>query len=135
MFEKTLPVARNRAGDADLDGIFRAAYRADYGYDLPEQPVEVVNLRLVARRPVRQGGWPAAAEAERAAGPGRRRRTILAADGSGREVEVLPRWAIGEGEELMGPLIIEDFGATIRVLDGQRLGALQSGTLVIEDGE
>ncbi|MDP6708485.1 MAG: hydantoinase/oxoprolinase family protein, partial [Alphaproteobacteria bacterium] len=132
MFEKTLPVADDDAGGEALDRTFRAAYRTEYGYDLPDQPVEVVNLRLVARRPVRQGGWPEATDAH-AAGPGRRQRTLSLADGSHRQVEVLPRGAIAVGQALAGPLIIEDFGATVRVLDGQRVVALQSGTLAIED--
>ena len=133
MFEKTLPIENSEASGDDLDRIFRAAYRTEYGYDLPEQPVEVVNLRLVARRPVWRGGWPDSADVEQATGPGRRRRPILLEDGSSHDVEIVPRGAIGHQERLAGPLIIEDFGATIRVLDGQSVRALRSGTLVIED--
>ncbi len=131
MFELTLPLPPGDALTGDwLDGAFRTAYRAIYGYDLPEHAVQLVNLRLVARAPVWQGGWPAAPAAEGEAPPVRSRR-VHAADGSAAEVAVWRRDAIRPGTVLDGPLIVEDFGATIRVLAGQRAEALASGVLLI----
>ncbi len=138
MFEKTLALENEGLAGDDLDRIFRTAYRSEYGYDLPEQKVEVVNLRLVARRPVWPGGWPQVGEAGEAghqAGPGRRRRTIVLEGGGRGMIDILPRADVAENETLSGPLIVEDFGATIRVLEGQRVKTLPSGTLLIEDGE
>ncbi|MGE4219734.1 MAG: hydantoinase/oxoprolinase family protein [Alphaproteobacteria bacterium] len=132
MFELTLPVPEGEHVTAGwLDGAFRAAYRGIYGYDLPEHAVQLVNLRLVAHAPVWQGGWPAAPATEGDAPPPRRRR-VHAADGSAAEVAVWRRDAIRPGAVLDGPLIVEDFGATIRVLAGQRATALPSGVLLIE---
>jgi len=119
---------------AALDAIFRKAYANDYGYDLPGHAVELVNLRLVARAPIWDRGWPGrAAEAAAGSEPGKRRtRQMFGADGGVFDVDVIPRRTLTAGERLDGPAIVEDFGATIRVLDGQVAEVRPSGTLVIE---
>jgi N-methylhydantoinase A/oxoprolinase/acetone carboxylase beta subunit len=50
----------------------------------------------------------------------------------------MPVWrrdALKEGLSLEGPAIIEDFGATIRLLDGQRLEVRPSGMLELSEQE
>ncbi len=131
MFEKTLPLGPEDRDGTALERLFRQAYVAEYGYDLPGQPVELVNLRLVAGCPAAVA-WPAPAAGE-VSGPGRRRRQVASADRTRREINVVPRATIRPGEGFAGPLLIEDFGATIRVLAGQRVTAGTSGVLVIEE--
>jgi len=132
LFELTLPLPRKDIPDAgQLDAEFRAAYRTAYGYDLPDHTVQLVNLRLVARIPIHDGGWPAAALDEDA---GRERmRALVSEDGSLTDVRVVRRGALQPGDNLIGPAIIEDFGATIRVLNGQSLEVRPSGMLVLSD--
>jgi N-methylhydantoinase A len=128
LFELNLPVTTGDAPSTDaLDVAFRAAYRETYGYGLPDQTVQLVNLRLVARGAVHDGGWPRLALDTKDAMA--RSRQVIAEDGSRREVQVWRRDALKEGMSLYGPAIIEDFGATIRLLDGQRLEVHPSGML------
>jgi N-methylhydantoinase A len=128
LFEMNLPVAPGDAPSADdLDAAFRDAYRETYGYGLPNHKVQLVNLRLVASSVVHDGGWPCLAlDMEDATG---RSRQVIGEDGSRREVPVWRRNALREGLSLDGPAIIEDFGATIRLLAGQRLEVRPSGML------
>ncbi len=134
LFELNLPVA---SGDAplagDLDVAFRTAYRETYGYDLLDHTVQLVNLRLVASGAVDDGGWPRLALEGRNAAA--RSRQVISEDGSCREVPVWRRDALKEGLSLEGPAIIEDFGATIRLLDGQKLEVRPSGMLELSEQE
>ena len=134
LFELTLPLD----GDAGLSGEtldreFRAAYRKAYGYDLPDHTVQLVNLRLVATSTVYDGGWPRVAAEPATAGA--RHRRIVGEDGAARDVPVHRRDALVPGTTLDGPLIVEDFGATIRVLDGQTVTVRPSGVLIVTDRE
>ncbi|MEL0110833.1 MAG: hypothetical protein VW835_03785, partial [Rickettsiales bacterium] len=62
-----------------------------------------------------------------------RRRALVSEDGSLADVRVVRRDALQPGDNLIGPAIVEDFGATIRVLDGQSLEVRSSGMLVLSD--
>ncbi|MFT5172903.1 MAG: N-methylhydantoinase A [Gammaproteobacteria bacterium] len=136
LFELSLPLEDGpQANGAMLERAFRKAYRSNYGYDLHDHAVEVVNLRLVARAPVWRGGWPSTGSPAPSSATTPARRLTHTRDGSQREVEVLTRTALLAGQALDGPAIIEDFGSTIRVLDGQSVTVRASGVLVIRDHE
>jgi len=135
MFEITLPLKGSEALTVEaLDAAFRKAYVSDYGYDLPEHAIELVNARLVAQVPIWPGGWPSGADdpSTRGAGAERRQRHVFSPDGQGFDIDVIPRYTLKAGERIAGPAIIEDFGATIRILDAQMAEVRASGTLVIE---
>jgi N-methylhydantoinase A len=136
LFELTLPVPVEPAPEgATLERAFRAAYQDAYGYDLEDHAVEVVNLRLVARAPVWRQGWPGTANTSDADRPGERRRTVYDVEGGEQEIRVLARDALGPGQRLAGPAIVEDFGATIRILDGQYMEVRSSGVLLLRDDD
>ena len=61
-----------------------------------------------------------------------RRRQLWIADGESLEVPVVQRQNLEPGKTLKGPAIVEDFGATVRVLEGQLVRVLNSGVLEIE---
>jgi N-methylhydantoinase A len=131
LFELAVPIESDAAvSTGALESRFRQRHAEVYGYDLAEHAVEIVNLRLVARAPVWGG--------TRLAQPGRRaasaisRRLVWGADGESLEVPVVQRHALEPGQTLKGPAIIEDFGATVRVLGRQLVRVLQSGVLEIE---
>jgi hypothetical protein len=90
----------------------------------------MVNLRIVARSAVWQESRLAPPSHEIQPKP--RRRQIWAADGAAVDVPVVPRSSLQSGHTLKGPAIIEDFGATVRVLDGQLVRVMGSGVLEIE---
>ena len=68
------------------------------------------------------------------AGARERRRMVFDESGASFEVPVMPRSTLTPGRRVQGPVIVEDFGATIRVLGGQSLVVRDSGVLVIADG-
>jgi len=134
LFELTLPLPAGEVLDGGtLDRMFRAAYRETYGYDLPDNTVQLVNLRLVAESATASADWPKISTDGN--GPAARRRDILDDTGLGRDVPVRPRAGVEPGTTLTGPLIIEDLGATILVLAGQTVQAAPSGVLIIAEEE
>lgn len=131
LFEIEIPLGSGEApSGSELEATFRCRYRETYGYELESNQVEIVNLRLVASAPVWGGAWPASGESA-AGGPGARTRRILSADGTAIDVPVIPRSQLQPGDTRAGPMIIEDFGATIRVAAGQTILVRPSGVIEI----
>ena len=130
----TLPAPIDISG-ADLERSFRTAYIKEYGYDLADQSVEIVNLRLVARLHAARAHWTGTPIATNGTirPHAKRRRHMTLSNGCRENVEVIVRDTVQDGEILAGPLVIEDFGATIRILSGQKVTALPSGSLLIEE--
>jgi N-methylhydantoinase A len=134
LFELMLPIEENeQLTRKNLDVRFRSAYRETYGYDLPDHTVELVGVRLVVRCPVWKSGWPTIPHQGNDTGQKTREREVFDADGLSSIVTVMHRSQIVPGQQLEGPLIIEDFGATIRVLEGQTVTARPSDVLIISD--
>ncbi|SVC85291.1 uncharacterized protein METZ01_LOCUS338145, partial [marine metagenome] len=79
------------------------------------------------------GNWPTAAtEADT---PPNRSRRVVDEKGAARDVSVQHRGALEPGMTIQGPVIIEDFGSTIRVLNNQSVEVRPSGVLVVSDDE
>ena len=105
----------------DIERRFRNVYQSEFGFDLVESTVQLVNLHLVATLPM--GGsaariFSSESVASSTARP-YRAQTFLRADG---EEEPLPVYRTADciGAELEGPLLIEHSGATVWVRSGQR---------------
>ncbi|SEE78835.1 hydantoinase/oxoprolinase family protein [Jiangella alba] len=99
---------------------FHAAHRRLYGYDFAgdaRQEVEWVNLRVT-------GVGPIARPALRSAGPGRGAapRTTRRVDfGAGwTDTPIHDRAALGAGDTVTGPAVVEEFGSTVPVHPGFR---------------
>lgn len=134
LFEIEVPIEPEETPDgAALERAFRKRYDETYGYQLEKNQVEIVNLRLVASAAVWEGTWPETRTTE-VVGPGERKRRVLSVKGVETEVPVVPRGLLKAGEKRHGPLIIEDFGATIRVISGQSVEVRPSGVLEITTG-
>ena len=104
---------------------FGAAHQRRYGYHMDDEPVELVHLRLVASVPVAKPRLRAAPAAKGATRPGRR----LNLDGAWREVEVVARAALGPGDRLDGPAVVELAEATLVVRPGWRAALDEVGSL------
>jgi N-methylhydantoinase A len=138
-FEVRVPVAAGPVGPALAEAAaadFHAAHRALYGYDFrddPRQPVEWVNLRVTGIGPIQRprlatlaagDGNPASAVTgcrpvvfRRAAGP------------VGATIYWRPQLAAGD--ELTGPAVIEEYGATIPVDPGFAARVDHFGNLLV----
>jgi N-methylhydantoinase A len=112
-----------------LEENFHAAHERRYGYRMEDEPVELVNLRLIATVPVdkpRLSEPPAEGEAE----SGRREANF---DGEEwQEVAILDRERMGKGSEVVGPAIVEFKESTCVVRPGWQGLVDGVGTLVLE---
>jgi N-methylhydantoinase A len=111
---------------AEIERRFRALYVSEFGFDLAESVVQLVNLHLVASLPMggsttrifsNEIGLGASAQPYRV-------QTYLRRDGTEEPLPVY-RTADCIGAELQGPLLIEHSGATVWIHEGQtaRIGA------------
>jgi N-methylhydantoinase A len=111
-----------------LEERFHAAHEQRYGYRMEDEPVELVNLRLIATVPVEKPELdepPAEGEAE----SGRRQANF---DGEWRETPVFDRERMGEGSGVAGPAIVEFKESTCVVRPGWRGVVDGVGTLILE---
>lgn len=129
-YEVTVPALRD---DPDtLAAAFRAAHHARHGYADSEQPVELVNLRVVAERPVSLPPFGARREGGEGAARGGARRMIVTRDGKRVRAEV---WTLGEmpeGVQLNGPAVLVGGDATGLIEPGWRGMVHPSGAVIVE---
>jgi N-methylhydantoinase A len=110
-----------------LRAAFDALHDRRYGYALPDDEVEVVAVRLVARVPGSRPGL-AAPPADRTVP--RSRRPIWS-DGAWQDAEVVPRAALGPGDTVTGPAVVEFEEATCLVRAGWSGSVDPVGTLIL----
>lgn len=117
----------------DFEGLaerFHTAHETRYGYRMDEEPVELVNLRLIATVPVKK---PEIKEPE-AEGNAVEKHRRASFGGEWVEVPVLDREEMGRGSEVEGPAIVEFREATCVVRPGWGGKIDEVGTLVLEKG-
>ncbi|WP_047864333.1 hydantoinase/oxoprolinase family protein [Rubrobacter aplysinae] len=123
-----LPVGADGIGEVwDLASRFHEAHERRYGYRMQEEPVELVNLRLVATVPVEKppiSEGPPTGEPE----PGSREAHF---GGGWREVPVLDRSEMGRGSPVEGPAVVEFAESTCVVQPGWSGAVDAAGTLVL----
>jgi N-methylhydantoinase A len=112
-----------------LEERFHAAHERRYGYRMEDEPVELVNLRLIATVPVDK---PELEEPEHREGDAERGRREANFGGEWIEVPVLDRERMGKGSEVEGPAIVEFKESTCVVRPGWRGAVDGVGTLVLE---
>jgi N-methylhydantoinase A len=128
---------RGSAGAADrLAARFHRAHQQAYGHAAPDEPVEVVALRVAAEasvpRPARAGaprrGRRKTAAARRPQ-PDAQRPVCLDPKRGFRRVDVYRRERLAPGMSLIGPALIEGKDANVLLLAGQRLRVLGDASL------
>ena len=111
----------------DLAASFRRMHRRTYGYAAPDEPIELVTARLVARVPRRI----LRPRPPRGVSPRFTSRKVLFEDGW-HEARVGPRRTLPVGFGADGPLIVEEDHATTVVPPGAHLRVDRLGLLEIE---
>ncbi|MDQ3533923.1 MAG: hydantoinase/oxoprolinase family protein [Actinomycetota bacterium] len=118
------------AGDIEgLKAIWHEAHERRYGYSMPEEPVELVNLRVVATVPADKPKLeepPAPGSQGTPAGE----RTAHFGD-DWNEAPVFDRTRMGEGSGVRGPAIVEFPEATCVVRPGWAGAVDRAGNLVL----
>ncbi len=137
--ELNLPIDENLAECLEIDDLhtrFDALHERHFGYRLPEEALEVVNLRLrcVARRPrpelprVRTDG-------EDMPAPHGKRRAYSPGEMSFREFAVYRGDAMGAGRRLQGPAIVELAQTTLVVPAVFDVRLDEAGSFVLMRGD
>ena len=134
-YEVRVEVPEAAAGEALLDVVARSfhdEHKALYGYDFRDderQEVEWVNLRVTGVGPIRK---PEISEVVEGSGAERGRtgsRRVYYDDWL--EAPVYDRAALGAGDEIMGPAVLEEFSSTVPLHPGFLARVDQFGNLVI----
>jgi N-methylhydantoinase A len=128
-----LPPGQGLPSSAWLKSSFLEAHQRKYGHHDPAAAIEIVNLRLSARK-VRASAQSPAFAASRyppAANSGRRRPVWFTAERP-TETTFIDRGALVPGTALEGPVVITQFDATTLVPPGSRLFVAECGSLQIE---
>ncbi|WP_242680476.1 hydantoinase/oxoprolinase family protein [Nocardioides sp. IC4_145] len=100
---------------------FHAEHHTLYGYDFaqdPTQQVEVVNLRVSGVGPIKRPEIPKASSDQSAPQPTGNRQVCFDAEAGYVDTPVYWRPDLPAGQELVGPVIIEEFGSTVPIHPG-----------------
>jgi len=130
-YEVTVPAP----GDdpAALAAAFRTAHQARFAHADPEQPIDVVNLRVTAERPV--GAPPLGRRAPAGGGaPTAQPREIVTRDGTLVRAEVWPLGELPAGLKVNGPAVLAGPDATGLIEPGWRGTVHASGAIIVERG-
>ncbi len=122
----------------DVARRFHDAHRMRYGYDAPDEPIEIVNARLTAYGKVGTAphvtlsSAPEPVEGARVEGRQLDIRGVWI-DGAFADVPVLQRSALADGTRVEGPAIVEEYDSTVYVAPEWSL-AVAGGPLALERG-
>jgi N-methylhydantoinase A len=125
-FEVRVPVAADPVGPPLAEAAaadFHAAHRALYGYDFrddPRQQVEWVNLRVTGIGPIQRPRLAtlAAGDGNPARAVTGRRAVVFGRVSGPVDATIYWRPHLAAGDEVTGPAVIEEYGATIPVHPG-----------------
>jgi N-methylhydantoinase A len=135
-FTLQVPVTLDQLRAADRQGIrqaFDALYEHRYAHHSPDEPVEMVNIRLavVGKRPRLR--FPSVAQGK-AATPVGRRNICLSDPAKPVACPVYDRPALGAGTAIAGPALIQEHGTTTVLFERDQCEVAPSGELVITVG-
>jgi N-methylhydantoinase A len=134
-FEVRVPVPDGALEASNADAVaasFHAAHRALYGYDFAtdaHQRVEWVNLRVAGIGPIRRPGPSRGPVSEGPAEPGGRR--LVHFDADAVDAAIFQRAALGAGQVVLGPAVIEEFSSTVPIHPGFAARVDEFGNLVV----
>ncbi len=134
--ELTLPITDTDVGDPQfvhkLGERFAAEHERTYGHRAPNDPIEVVNLRLTALIPTSKSHTHnPKAESREPRAESRNRRCYFGAETGWLDVPVLSREVLGS-ESQSGPLIVEEYDTTILVPPDYTAYRDEWGNVVVE---
>jgi len=127
-------VAQFEAGDhRGIRAAFDALYEHRYAHHSPDEPVEMVNIRLamIGKRPkLKIPRLPDAGGAK----PARQREVYLRDARRPLACPVYQRELLGSGNRISGPALIQEHGTTTVLFEGDALTVAPSGELIITVG-
>jgi N-methylhydantoinase A len=135
-FSIQVPVSAEEIGGAQMAAIrsrFDAIHDRSFGHAAPDEPLEVVNVRVTARGMREKLRMPAVASKGKAAPTGSRKVCLERAD---RFVEcaVYSRPALPAGAKIDGPALIEEYGSTTVMFEGDHATVSETGEIIVRVG-
>jgi N-methylhydantoinase A len=135
-FTLSVPVTRRQIEKGERQRIraaFDALYEHRYAHQSPDEPVEMVNIRLAAigKRPRLR--FPKLARRSTAK-PARHRDVYFGHARKPMSCPIYQRGALGAGARLKGPALIEEHGTTTVLFAEDRCTVAPSGELIIDVG-
>ena len=132
-FTLSVPVAPKQIKSADRRAIraaFDRLYDLRYAHHSPEEPVEIVNIRLAAMGKRPKMKFPRVA-ARRKTAPSRKVEAYLGGAGRAVSCPVHRRERLGAGERITGPALVREHGTTTVLFKGDACTVAKTGELVI----
>ncbi|MFO1038184.1 MAG: hydantoinase/oxoprolinase family protein [Geminicoccaceae bacterium] len=124
------PGELDEAGWATTLEKFGEVHAQLYGFDLPGEPVELINLRVTAVSPEPASGFSIPPPAGR---PASERPVWFDAEG-GRPCRILSRGQLAQQGPLVGPAIVEEVDSTTVVYPGDEVRVEESGVMILSCG-
>ncbi len=134
-FTLSVPVTRQAIEKGDRKKIraaFDALYEHRYAHQSPDEPVEMVNIRLAAIGQRPRLRFPTLAR--RTAKPARHRDVYLGEAAKPLSCPIYQRGELGSGARINGPALIEEHGTTTVLFAQDRCTVAPSGELIIAVG-
>jgi len=135
-FTLQVPVTREQLAAGDRDGIrraFDALYEHRYAHHSPDEPVEMVNIRLALVGKRTQLKFPQLAAAK-AAKPSHHRKVYFSDVAKPVDCPVYQRGDLTAGAQFMGPALVEEHGTTTALFERDACTMAASGELIITVG-
>jgi N-methylhydantoinase A len=135
-FALSVPVSveQLRHGDREsIRALFDSLYEQRYAHGSPDEPVEIINVRVAVlgkRPPLELPRCPVAGPVAAA----RRRRVYLADRARPLECPVYRRDALGASARIDGPALVQEHGTTTVLFAGDRCTVADTGELVVTVG-
>ena len=132
-FALSVPIAPKQIKSADRRAIraaFDRLYDLRYAHHSPEEPVEIVNIRLAAMGKRPKMKFPRVA-ARRKTAPSRKVEAYLGGAGRAVSCPVYRRERLGAGERITGPALVREHGTTTVLFKGDVCSVAKTGELVI----
>lgn len=113
--------------------VFHRTHRAEYGHEIADLPIEVVNCRVQAVGVVPKGAARPVIATESVVGARIDERRVYFGEGHGwLSTGIYRRAALPAMSPLAGPAVIEEMSSTTVVLPGQRASVDATGNILIE---
>jgi len=137
-FSIPVPIPEDSIDRGDIEAIQKAfdeLHERRYGYHTPEQPVEIVNIRLRAVGKRKKLQFPSL-EVRGGEDPRVDTRTVyLESSEKALECPIYRRERLGPGAEITGPAIIQEYACTTVLFPGDRGTVTDTGEIVIQISE
>lgn len=111
---------------------FHQAHLREYGYNVPDRPIEIINCRVKAIGNVIKAPLPRLAKNSANPKPVSERSVYFGSEHGWVATSVYPRAVLGAGLTLSGPIIIEEMSSTTVIAPNQIMRVDDFGNLIVQ---